>query len=148
MEILLINPFPENASGINEATIEPPLGIAYLASYLELFGHVCQIIDANILEIKSKEIQKYISLKNPSIIGISANIVTCKSGFITAKELKETFPDSKIIIGGPYPTSLSEYFIEKDQIDAVVVGEGEITLKEIVDNLDNKKEDIFEFPLI
>ena len=32
---IFVNPFPYYAEGINEATIYPPLGIAYLASVVE-----------------------------------------------------------------------------------------------------------------
>ncbi|MCL5985057.1 MAG: cobalamin-dependent protein [Actinobacteria bacterium] len=139
MEIVLINPYPEGASGINEATIEPPLGLAYLAAVLEKDGHTCQIIDANILRMKNTEVLKNISYTNPDCFGISMNVITCRSGFELIKKLRQQYPSTLIIIGGPYPSSLPKYSLEGSEADLVVIGEGELTMREIMNNFPNWK---------
>jgi len=144
MEVLLINPFPEDALGINEATIEPPIGLACLASYLEKFNHTCQIIDANVLQVKSKNLINHIELKNPGLIGISTNIVTNKSGLKLAEILNNYYPGIPVIMGGPFPSSMPELCLKNNFVDGIVVGEGELTLKEIIDNIEQDKENIFE----
>lgn len=139
METVLINPYPEGASGINEATIEPPLGLAYLAAVLEKDGHTCQIIDANILRMKNTEVLKNISYTNPDCFGISMNVITCRSGFELIKKLRQQYPSTLIIIGGPYPSSLPKYSLEGSEADLVVIGEGELTMREIMNNFPNWK---------
>ena len=46
MEAVYVNPLPKGM-GLNDATIEPPSGLAYLANALEQQGYTCSIIDAN-----------------------------------------------------------------------------------------------------
>jgi len=46
MDAVLINPNP-SGKGLNEATVEPPLGLAYVAASLEQNGFEVKILDAN-----------------------------------------------------------------------------------------------------
>jgi anaerobic magnesium-protoporphyrin IX monomethyl ester cyclase len=139
--ILLINPYSCSISGVNIATIEPPLGLGYIASLLEVNDHHCQIIDANILKVSAGEIHKYIKF-SPDIIGISANIVTYRAALENASALRSRFSEVPIILGGAYPSSLPELALEKTYIDAVAMGEAEMTMLELAQRLE-KGPDIF-----
>lgn len=135
MKVVLINPFPENAYGINEATIEPPLGLGYIAAVLEKANCEVQIIDANVLRMPASGVVDLVDKVRPDIVGISTNIVTCLSSFNLVKLLHKRLNKSQIIMGGPYPTSLPEYNLRNSDARAVVIGEGEQTAKEIVENI-------------
>ena len=63
-KVIFINPFPYYASGTNEATIYPPLGIAYLAAVLEKNNIECKIIDAAVLRMTTKNIARKIKKFN------------------------------------------------------------------------------------
>ncbi|MCK4325231.1 B12-binding domain-containing radical SAM protein, partial [bacterium] len=139
MKIVLINPFPENAYGINEATIEPPLGLGYIATVLENDNCDVQIIDANVLGIHAPGVVDLTDKIKPDLIGVSTNIVTCVSSFNLITLLCRRLKKTQIIIGGPYPTSLPEYNLRTSDADAVVIGEGEQTVKEIVENMQKGK---------
>ncbi|HTZ11359.1 MAG TPA: radical SAM protein [Candidatus Margulisiibacteriota bacterium] len=139
--ILLINPYSRSISGVNIATIEPPLGLGYIASLLELNDHHCQIIDANILRVSADEIHKHIKF-SPDIIGISSNIVTHRAALENARVLRSRYREVPIILGGAYPSSLPELALEKTYIDAVAMGEAEITMLELAQRLE-KGPDIF-----
>jgi hypothetical protein len=71
MEAIFINPLP-TGKGLNDAAIEPPLGLAYLASTLEQHGFTCSIIDANALGLDSKQVLPQIS-RQASLIGFYLN---------------------------------------------------------------------------
>ena len=60
MKTILINPNSTTSKGVNKATVEPPIGIGYLASYLNKEGFECSLIDANILGLDKQEILKKI----------------------------------------------------------------------------------------
>lgn len=38
INVVLVNPYPEHAYGTNETTVEPPLGLGYLAAIVEQKG--------------------------------------------------------------------------------------------------------------
>ena len=111
----------------------PPLGLAYLASYLkEKIG-----FDNIIIVDKVTNPIKSILKQNPDIIGISS----CTSEFEKAKQIAREIKIRKnipIILGGPHITVLPNLLT--NSFDIGVIGEGEETLKEIMENfLKNKK---------
>ena len=130
-KVTFINPYPHYAKGINEATIYPPLGIAYLASMLEKHGYKCRIIDANILQITNDEVLRILEEENPDIVCISINVSTAKAGNALAREVKERFK-KKVIIGGVQASSVTERTLRQTLADAVVLGEAEATVLELV----------------
>ena len=130
-DILLLNPCIVQAQGINNATITPPLGLAYLAAVLEKDGHRVQIIDANILGIPAREICRHVSFK-PDLVGISVNIVSYQGGLECARAIKSCYLDVPIMLGGAYASSLAAVILQRNPcVDAVVCGEGEVTIREI-----------------
>lgn len=140
--IVLINPYPSAVRGINNATIEPPLGLAYLASYLREHGFECHIIDANVLRMPVPEVLKYIQDINPSLVGISTNVITHKDGIILAQEIRRQWLKLPIVLGGPLPSSLP--YTALGVADVVVIGEGEETLLEIVKNITQNKHEPYK----
>lgn len=133
--ILLINPCPEGSVGINEATVYPPLGLAYLASYLRknapLHSYTVKIIDANILQINNKRMLEIIENLSPDIVGIHLNIVLAKSGIELAKHIKRKYPEITVCMGGPISSSKPRDVLLLSNADIAIIGEGEVTFLEI-----------------
>lgn len=132
LDVILINPFPENAYGINRGTVEPPLGLGYLASMAEKNNVVCEIIDANVLGLKMVDVFEIIKNKKPKIVGITVNLYTYKMALKLTNKIKKSFPETVVILGGPTPTSVPRQTINSCLTDAVCIGEGEETFEEIL----------------
>jgi len=143
MKIVLINPNCSTAKGINKATIEPPLGIGYLATYLKREGFESEVIDANILQLSEVEVYKRID-KDVKIVGISFNIISAIAAFKLVKYLKPEFPGVIFMAGGPYPSSMPDNCLDGNYFDAVCMGEGEEVLLKIARNIENNKMNPFE----
>ena len=133
-KILLINPCPSESSGINEATVHPPLGLAYLASYLRESAdgdsYNVRIIDANILGITNDRLIREIKATSPDIVGIHMNIILGKPGAELAKLVKRE-TSALVCVGGPVVSSNPQQILDLSQADIAVLGEGEITFGEI-----------------
>jgi len=129
---LFINPNPTYAKGTNEATMYPPLGIAYIASTLEKQGIVCKIIDAHVLRLDQKEIYQQAKSFHPDIIGITAMIVSAEAAISLGAYLRKKFPNTLLVFGGPYPTAESAFVLKQTNGDIVVQGEGEDTIVDII----------------
>ncbi|UCH72089.1 MAG: radical SAM protein [Thermoplasmatales archaeon] len=129
MKSLFISPNPYYASGINKATIYPPLGLIYMSTILEQEGHNSRVIDANMSGMNNKKIMNIISSEDPSIIGVSANVVTERAALELLTLIKKEFKNKTIIAGGPHPTTLPETFLSN--CDIVIRGEGERTILDI-----------------
>lgn len=124
-EILLINPKLKDARNF-----WLPLGLAYIASYLEKHSFEVKIVDANALGIEDKEVVNSIE-ETPDIVGITALTPYIYSAWTIAKNIKQKFPNTLIVLGGHHPSVLPEESLENKFIDIVVIGEGEETMKEI-----------------
>ncbi|MBT3408614.1 radical SAM protein [archaeon] len=116
-----------------------PLGQLYIASYLRKKGHNVFFIDGafkNELSIK-----KYIIKIQPDLLLLNISTVSWKKSINFISNLKSTFPNIKIVIGGPHPTAMKkECMKECLSVDFVCVGEGEHTMAELCQTLENKGE--------
>lgn len=133
-KVLLINPplnyFP-GLKGKNTNYSHPPLGIAYLASYLQKYYPQklkVKILEAMALDLTEEEIIKEIKDFSPNLIGISS--VTATFVKRLSRKIKRLFPNVIIVVGGPHPTALP--FDLLPQADISVIREGEETILEIL----------------
>lgn len=111
--------------------IEPPLGLLYLASFLESKGYNTKIIDLAV-EAKNNlynELQK----KTYQFVCLSSIYqITFKEVNLLATEIKNNYPETIIIIGGSDASIRFKDYLRNKNIDIVVIGEGENTLLNIV----------------
>lgn len=152
-KVLLVNPFltvyPDDPSGIN-----PPLGLAYLASFLESKNVLVKIVDIAAEGINQKvqignkiryglgekEIQERIKNYSPQVVGISCqSTLHAKDAHETAKLIKKVNKNILVVMGGAHPSAVPEEVLTDRNVDIVVRGEGEITLWEVVKNYSKKK---------
>jgi len=128
--MLLINPL------WNTKYPQPPLGLASLAAVLEKNNYQVEILDANALQLSENEVVK--KADSDDIIGITAMTPTINSTIRIAKGIKQNNPNSTIILGGPHATILPEEILNNvPAIDIIVRGEGEETIVELCNALEN-----------
>lgn len=107
-------------------------------------------IAENIFKNFRKEINKFLNdflATNTRVIGFSVNMISIYLANVIAKLIKEKDPQRLIIFGGPG----AFYNHPRDQIrpnfsDIYVIGEGEVTLFNILDAYFNNKEIAVEAP--
>jgi radical SAM superfamily enzyme YgiQ (UPF0313 family) len=108
-----------------------PVGLGYVAKSLEIAGIEYEVVDLNIDSID--ELTHKISEFVPQFLGISMMSYRCKGTYKLLNDIKESFPELKIIAGGPHVTANQErVLMECPAIDMGVVGEGEVALVEMV----------------
>ena len=133
MKILLIKSGNNDSRSIG---MTPPLGLMYVASYVrQTRGDEVKIFDIRFYKDPLKEIQCIVSEMSPDIIGISALTLEAPAMYQIARFVK-TISDAPVIVGGPHATSAPEKVLENKDIDIVIIGEGEITFKELLTSLD------------
>ena len=136
MKIILINPYPKDSEGINEATIYPPIGLAYLASYLRREGFDdIEIIDANIRRIDNEQLLEHLKRANPAVVGIHLNVVLGGSGVELSRMIRKELP-ARVFIGGPLASSNPVEMLNLSQAEAAVIGEGEVRFAQICKGTD------------
>ena len=147
MKILLINPPIKNmlTTEVPEMVTEergfnPPLGIMYIAAYLEKYtDNEVRILDADVEELSYEQIKQEIRKRKPDIVGLSAMTFTLIDCMILAKIVKEIDKNIKVIFGGPHPHIYPLETINLPYVDYVVMGEGEYTFTHLVENINSVK---------
>ena len=136
--ILLVHPlgYKAEAAGrdISRMTnIMPPLGLASIAAYLEKYGIVADIIDCYAHPDSDTRIADYIQEHAPGYIGFSCTTSSFLDGVRIVKSAKEILPGIKSVFGGVHVSAMKEKSLtDYPEVDCVVVGEGEETLKELI----------------
>jgi radical SAM superfamily enzyme YgiQ (UPF0313 family) len=124
-----------------------PLGILYIASYLEELGIPARVIDLgnppdrgenNRFGWSDKRIREWFS-DNISdfhnVIGVSSLMSTSyESAYNVARIIREIKKDSVIVCGGPHATSFPEHVKNSKLFDHVCIGEGEEQMLDFISN--------------
>src|SRR3989339_1082087 len=145
MKVLLINPPSRNEILSCNPTIvkdergfDPPLGLLYLAGYLKTHAaYQLKIIDAQVEKLDYPQIAEQIKKYGPEVIGITAMTFTMIDVLKTIAAAKQAWPSVKIILGGPHPQIYPHETINLPNVDYVVLGEGEETFYQLLQNLNN-----------
>jgi anaerobic magnesium-protoporphyrin IX monomethyl ester cyclase len=123
--------------------LSPPLGILTLASYLESQNENIdiEVVDCQAEKLGWEGLEKRIESFEPNVVAPSG-LGTCNAFAVlrTVEVAKKVDPAITTVVGGQHFTALAnespEAFLN---VDFVVRGEGEQTLAELIDALDEEK---------
>lgn len=134
MRILLINP---PSKTMYQAFF--PLGLGYIAGSLLQHGHDITVWDINAERWSKKEVLRKMRETGGSyaLVGISALAGDYPYVKWLSQSFKKIHPHTKLILGGYLASALPQFLMEDLPMDFVAVGEGEGTIAELVDVLQN-----------
>lgn len=134
MRILLV--VYDNDSFINEF----PIGLAYIAAALRNENHNVVVYNQDQFHYKDKHLTEYLNENEFDIIclGVIAGYYQYRKLLKLSEAIKKSINRPFYVIGGHGPSPEPEFFLRKTQADAVVIGEGEITIVELMNALINK----------
>jgi len=119
--------------------VYPPLGLLYTSAYINKKGqHKCFVVDAQAEKLDHAGVARRVYGMQPDLVGLTAMTFTLVDVKLTVQEIKKLMPNVPIVIGGPHTAIFPEECFAKEglQADYVVVGEGEITLNELANDLE------------
>lgn len=128
MKVLLINPPIREWSKPNVF----PLGLGYLASVLKEKEHEVKVMDINAHRWHKEKVEEKIRDSSFDVVGIGAIVTVYPYVKWLIEILKKYHHSNKIIIGGSVGTSIPHIVLEKTLADIVCMGEGEITILELL----------------
>ncbi|UCG03435.1 MAG: cobalamin-dependent protein [Candidatus Heimdallarchaeota archaeon] len=138
MDIILINP-PYNKElykSKKSISVQPPVGLAYLASTLEKEGINVEILDANAEMLSIQDTADRAISSRARFVGITSVTTTIPLVYEISHKIKAE-SGITIVLGGPHVTFMAKRTLnECNAVDIIVRGEGEITLAEIIKHED------------
>jgi amino acid adenylation domain-containing protein/non-ribosomal peptide synthase protein (TIGR01720 family) len=118
--------------------VEQPLGPISLLTYLKrqqgdnVAGKILKAgVDFDSFEELHEQVTKY----QPDLVGIRTLTYYKEFFHETVSHLRQVGIDVPIIAGGPYATSDYDTILKDPNVDIVVLGEGEVTLAELVEKI-------------
>ena len=147
-QILLVHPLGYKSDNVQKdisrlANVMPPLGLISVSAYLEKYGIANDIIDYYAFPNSDDRLQDYIKEKKPSFIGFSCSTATFLDGVRIGQLAKSVDPTIKTVFGGPHVSALKQVILERfPDVDFVVVGEGEQTMRELIEAEGQSVQDI------
>ena len=114
----------------------PPLGILYICSHLRQKGVKAEVFDSTFSS--RQELWDLLKKGPPSVLGVYANLMTRSNVIEILRVAKEC--GWQTIVGGPEPGAYIKEYLTAGA-DVVVIGEGEVTLEELVPALQSGNAD-------
>ncbi|HJS81237.1 MAG TPA: cobalamin B12-binding domain-containing protein, partial [Nitrososphaera sp.] len=117
--------------------VYPPLGILYIAAYLQRTGRYdVHVIDAQCENLTHQEVAERVKDMDPDMVGLTAMTFTLVDVKMVIQEIRKRC-NPYIVIGGPHTAIYPNECFNREGLgaDFVVVGEGEITLDEMCQDI-------------
>ena len=123
--VLLVK--PDGRKGLGFASDLIPIGLEYIAAAIEDVVEHVNIID---MELEQAPLEHFLNSFRPDLVGISMSAADHNEGLRIAKITKEK--GCTTVLGGYHPTAIPDELLSHPQVDLIVRGEGECTMKELV----------------
>lgn len=131
MRFLLINPFCPISEGPT-----PPLGVAFLAAVLEKAGIEVKVLDLVVTPFSEDLLVSLLDEFQPEIVGITSVTMTFPDAIRVVGEVKKLDPTILTVMGGPHVSfCATETLTQYPELDLVVIGEGEETIVEVAEEV-------------
>ena len=126
--------FPARTA-LSQVNYWQPLGTLYVAACLLEAGHTVKLFNGALLA--HREILRQVGEFRPQVAGLYATAFGWPGALQAAADLRRAHPGLFLCAGGPYPIALQERCLQDggEALDAVVTGEAEHTLSEVVERL-------------
>lgn len=119
----------------------PPLGIMYIASFMEQQGFQCDVLDCLVERFKLSDLKNFVTQNKYDMIGITCMTNSALDAYESVKVIREASPDSLIVMGGVHPTALPDQTVRETlETDLIIVGEGEQTFVDLANCLKDGKD--------
>lgn len=119
-----------------------PQGLGYIAGILKRKNHDVEIYNQDKFHYPDEHLTAYLDKNKFDVVGVG--VIAGYYQYAKLLKISEAINNSKnrpfYILGGHGPSPEPEYFLKKTQADAVIIGEGEETVVELVDAIANKKK--------
>lgn len=137
--VMIIRDLDRSGRKTREKTIWPQTSLAYLAAVMKNEGFDVDVVDCIADKIYWDKFEKIIEKKKPDYILFNSVSSTISNDMRTAVIAKKN--NAKSIAVGSHVTALPQKSMEKfHDLDFIIMGEAEETLKELISFIEEKKD--------
>lgn len=118
-----------------------PQGLASIAAVLVKNGHEVEVYSQDMNHYPEEHLTDYLNKNKFEMVGVSviAGYYQYRKLLKISKAINKSENRPFYVIGGHGPTPEPEYFMKKTKADVVVMGEGEVTVIELIEAIIGKR---------
>ncbi|MFH2138229.1 MAG: radical SAM protein [Candidatus Omnitrophota bacterium] len=118
-----------------------PQGLAYIAAAVKGAGYDVEIYNQDLNHYPEEHLTHYLNKNKFDLIGVSviAGYYQYRKLLSISEAINRSNNRPFYVLGGHGPAPEPEYFLKKTKADAIVIGEGEKTVIELIEAVINKK---------
>ena len=147
MDVLLVNPPPPPSQRVSrglmggfgmivgEGLCYPPLDLLYVAAILERDGHRVRVVDAEAAGLSPEHVLAQLGSPPPAVVGLATSSATIQLDLQLVDRIKQAAPGALTFITGSQGSKVPDMAMHGSRVDAVVRGEPEHTVAEMVREL-------------
>ena len=127
----------------NESLVQDfPIGTAYLAATLIQHNYYVEIYEQDVHHYPEEHLTKLLDNNKFDVVGLSfiGGYYEYGKAIKISEAINKSVQRPYYVIGGFGPTPAPHYFLKKLQADAIVMGEGERTIVELIEYIQKKKD--------
>lgn len=116
----------------------PNIGLGHVAGAAASAGHEVLCLDPIVDGSSCRSLAKKVRQYRPEVVGFSCYTQDIDNASVAAEAIKADMPETFIVVGGYHPSAVPVQTIEQYPcFDAVVYGEGELSIVELLRVLEN-----------
>lgn len=136
------SPYSYESSGKEVVGRYFSLGLGYLAAYIRQYGYSVKIFQASEDGLYYEELMELIRLFEPAIMGISVMTPSYPGSVKVCNMIKAHDENIVTVLGGHHISAIGKEVMEQSPMtDFGVIGEGEVTFHELVQELEKETPD-------
>lgn len=112
-----------------------PVGLGYIVSAIEMAGFDFDLLDIDAHRYSDEQIENFIRKKKYDVVCMGCIVTGYKIIKSLSLLIKKCHPHSKIIAGNSVATSIPEILLVKTGVDIAVIGEGDLTIVDLLQAL-------------
>ena len=116
-----------------------PVGLAYIMTSVQKAGFEFDLIDMDIDNLSMLDFENIMSARHYDVYAFGCIVTGFKWVKKLASIIKKVNPNAVIIAGNSVATSIPDILLNNTLVDIAVMGEGDITIVELLKAMDSKK---------
>jgi radical SAM superfamily enzyme YgiQ (UPF0313 family) len=104
--------------------------------------HPVTVVDAQVEELGYEGLEKRVGEVEYDVVGITAMTFTLIDVKETIQLVKRVNPACKVVLGGPHVNLYPNETMQMQDVDFLVIGEGELIFSDLLDHMDDHMDDI------
>jgi len=122
------------------ANTQPAFSLVSLAAVARRAGYEVTIVDASAENLSADETLKRLLSFKPDVVGITSTTLGITASGLLAQRIKSSAPETVVVVGGCHVSAIPVETLEEFKaFDLLVIGEGENTLLEILNSVEQNK---------